>query len=244
MLVRAVQLIQGGMVPFQVSTIKWPDVAKLVPHRTGKQCRERYFNHLASTVTTAKAWTPVEDATVCRLYGQVGSRWAFISKFLPGRSDNNVKNRFHYLRRQLDKQEAATPSPDEPDRAGPGAVPDVLRRLDRIRASVDASVRSNDGLAGAVTDLLARALGTGHRLLSPRDLYEGFFGPFVIPRSPEACARCGLAVPSAQTGSQLCSKTRWCVACSTTAVFVSGAALRLEHQLRSSAGAPTAPDIR
>lgn len=233
--------IQGTTVPFHAASIRWPDVAKLVPHRTGKQCRERYFNHLASTVSAAKAWTPVEDATVCRLYGQVGSRWAFISKFLPGRSDNNVKNRFHYLRRQLDKQEAM-PAP-EFDNDEPGALMyDVSRHFDQIRESVDATFRSNDGLAVSVEDLLVRMLRTGQRLLSPRDVYSGFFGPFEAPRSSsEPCSRCGFTVPSAQTGSEVCSKTRWCVECSMTTVFLSDAALRVEHQLRSTASAPAGP---
>jgi hypothetical protein len=235
LLIQAVQTFHGTPASYLNGTIKWPDVAKLVPRRTGKQCRERYFNHLASTVA-AKAWTPVEDSAVCRLYGQVGSRWAFISKFLPGRSDNNVKNRFHYLRRQLEKQEVA-PTLDGVDSTD---LSDSSSRKHQILFCVRATVRVSDDLACTISDLIMHMLNTDQRLLSPYDIYPGFFGPFEAPRSLQAsfCNRCGLAVPAAQTGMEICSKTGWCVECSKAMVFLSDSALRLEHKLRSYA----APD--
>jgi Myb-like DNA-binding domain len=211
------------------ANVKWPDVARLVPGRTGKQCRERYFNHLAPTVVSAQ-WTPVEDATVCRLYRRVGTSWASISRLLPGRSDNNVKNRFHYLRRQLEKVAASTLTGAATGDASHTGV------RDRIHTAIVAIGTANDDLTVLVGDVLSWMVKTGRRLLAPIDLYGSYFGPFEVPRPNDgvSCKRCAFLIPAAQTGSEVCSKTGWCTACSGTMVFLSDALLRLEHELQSS----------
>lgn len=40
--------------------VKWSRVAVLLPGRLGKQCRERWFNHLDPSVKKTE-WTPHED---------------------------------------------------------------------------------------------------------------------------------------------------------------------------------------
>ncbi|CAN0519771.1 unnamed protein product, partial [Scytosiphon promiscuus] len=40
--------------------IRWSVVAQLLPGRLGKQCRERWFNHLDPTVKKSE-WTSRED---------------------------------------------------------------------------------------------------------------------------------------------------------------------------------------
>jgi Myb-like DNA-binding domain len=228
-LLRAIQTLMDSSSSSASASVKWPDVARLVPGRTGKQCRERYFNHLAPTVVSAQ-WTPVEDATVCRLYRRVGTSWASISRLLPGRSDNNVKNRFHYLRRQLEKVAASTLTG-----AATGDAPHTGVR-DRIHTAIAANGTANDDLTVLVGDVLSWMVKTGRRLLAPIDLYGSYFGPFEVPRPNDgvSCKRCALLIPAAQTGSEVCSKTGWCTACSGTMVFLSDALLRLEHELQSS----------
>lgn len=53
------------------------------------------------------------------------------------------------------------------------------------------------------------------------------FGPF-IPVIDEAkmCPRCGLFVPSAQTGVAMCMKTKWCKACTMIPPYVAHDTLR------------------
>jgi hypothetical protein len=48
-----------------IGTKSWEDVARMIPGRTGRQCRDRYKNYLLDSFVSA-AWTPEEDARLCR----------------------------------------------------------------------------------------------------------------------------------------------------------------------------------
>lgn len=68
-------------------------IATQFPGRSGKQCRERWLNHLDTRVRKS-AWTGGEDVVLCEAQGRLGNKWSEISKLLPGRAENAVKNRY------------------------------------------------------------------------------------------------------------------------------------------------------
>lgn len=72
----------------------WEDIARQMPDRSARQCRDRYQNYLRDSLV-AFEWTDREDAVIREKYAELGPKWAQIANELPGRSENNVKNRWH-----------------------------------------------------------------------------------------------------------------------------------------------------
>lgn len=64
-----------------------------MPIRQGKQCRERWFNHLSPSLKKA-SWRASEDVYILTTQLELGNRWSEIAKGLEGRTENSVKNRW------------------------------------------------------------------------------------------------------------------------------------------------------
>ena len=64
--------------------------------RKGKQCRERWINHLNPEVKKG-SFTPSEEVLMLEKQMENGNRWALIATFLHGRTENQVKNRFKHI---------------------------------------------------------------------------------------------------------------------------------------------------
>ena len=81
----------------------WSTLSENFDGRSGKSCRERWFNHLDPKIKRTE-WTQAEQWVLFILRYKSEEKWSLISKKLMGRTDNAVKNYWNSrLKKSMDQ---------------------------------------------------------------------------------------------------------------------------------------------
>ena len=85
-------------------TNDWKVVAKELPGRNPRQCKDRWQGYLSPDISN-EPWTQYEDEMLVEKYKEFGPKWKYISTFFKNRTDINIKNRWQFRQRRLKKEE-------------------------------------------------------------------------------------------------------------------------------------------
>jgi hypothetical protein len=73
----------------------WWDIAKRLPGRNARQCRQRWFRYLAPK-PGSEPWTPEEDRLLVDKINEVGRAWEAMRPSFNGRTAADIAHRWHH----------------------------------------------------------------------------------------------------------------------------------------------------
>ena len=116
---------------------RWSYIASHMRRRRGKQCRDRYLNHLRPGIKTGE-WSAEEEQILIEGHKALGTKWAALAKLLVGRPENAIKNHWHAtLRCKTHKTRGEAPKIS------------ALKRYQMSLAQSAENGRAEDGRGGA-----------------------------------------------------------------------------------------------
>ncbi|KAJ1879286.1 hypothetical protein LPJ57_002924, partial [Coemansia sp. RSA 486] len=87
------RLLRVGVAVYGPNTESWPRIAMLVPGRTNKSCRKRWFHSLDPTLHKGP-WTAEEDDLLRQRVARFPSQWSRVAEGIPGRTDDQCAKRW------------------------------------------------------------------------------------------------------------------------------------------------------
>ncbi|KAI5781516.1 Homeodomain-like protein [Geopyxis carbonaria] len=87
--------IQAAAPTGKGRTVNWNEIAKMIPRRSNKDCRKRYYNKLAGCLKKGP-WTGEEDCRLRRYVQQYGLSWAVVAQKMENRSADQCSKRWHH----------------------------------------------------------------------------------------------------------------------------------------------------
>ncbi|ONK73565.1 uncharacterized protein A4U43_C04F32970 [Asparagus officinalis] len=156
--------------------------------RTGKSCRLRWVNKLKPDLKTGCKFSPEEERIVIELQARFGNKWARIATYLPGRTDNDVKN-FWSTRQKRLARSLQKPLPSKSNK-NQGEIPSLtdesptfevslldLYSFEEESQSIQDSQTSYTDNQDAATMIQTRSLPPNQDLTSPHNLTPPLIEP-------------------------------------------------------------------
>lgn len=139
---------------------RWNSLARSAGlKRTGKSCRLRWLNYLRPDVRRGNI-TLEEQLMILELHSRWGNRWSKIAQYLPGRTDNEIKN---YWRTRVQKHAKQLKCD-----VNSKQFKDTMRYLwmprlvERIQAAAAATTSSQATLSSAATTVTTDSTYNNH----------------------------------------------------------------------------------
>lgn len=96
--------VEDKMLRYYVSVYgtNWMAIAKFIPNRTARQCRDRWNNYLNPSISQ-EPWTVEEEKILLEKYKEYGPQWKIIAGYFKNRSYNCVRNKYCAIQRQINE---------------------------------------------------------------------------------------------------------------------------------------------